>query len=327
MNEKNPVPPTGEVWPELSWEKWAQTCTTLHRWMQVIGKIRLKLAPMVNHWWQVPFYVTPRGLTTSSIPCGVHLFQVDFDFFSHRMKISTDEGGLGELELRPRTVANFYGEAMAALQSLGLEVEIWTTPVEVEDRTPFEQDNHHFAYDPVYAHRFMKALLQVDRLMKGFRSGFMGKVSPVHFFWGAFDHAVTRFSGRGAPDHPGVPNVARFVMVEAYSHEVSSCGFWPGAGLGMPAFYSYAYPEPPGFKEFPVQPSEAYYHEGLGEFLLPYEAVRAAPSPDEKLLRFFQSTYEAAAHLSRWDRAALERGAGKTRPGAKVDVAFPPGPD
>jgi hypothetical protein len=244
------------------------------------------------------------------------------------MNILTNTGEERALVLDPRTVADFYRETITALGSLGIEVSIWTTPVEVEDRTPFELDTSHAAYDPDSVRRFWKALLQVDRVMKRFRSEFIGKSSPVHFFWGAFDHAVTRFSGRMAPEHPGVPNVARFVMVEAYSHEVSSCGFWPGAGIGMPAFYAYAYPEPEGFKEYEVRPEEAFYYEELREFVLPYDQVRTAHSPDEKLLSFFQSTYEAAADLGNWDRSALERPIPRERPAEESDaVAFPPGPE
>lgn len=315
-----------DVWPDLPWETWQETCTSLHRWTQIVGKIRLKLAPLVNHWWQVPLYVTPRGLTTSAIPYSSRIFQVDFDFLSHQMNILMDDGETRSLNLTSRSVADFYEETMQALKSLGVEVKIWTTPVEVEDRTPFERDFRRAPYDPEYVGRFWKALVQIDRVMKQFRSLFIGKVSPVHFFWGAFDHAVTRFSGRRAPEHPGVPNVARFVMVEAYSHEVSSCGFWPGAGLGMPAFYAYAYPEPHEFRSYGVEPSEAYYHDGLREFILPYEAVRKAASPDEKLLSFFQSTYEAAAELGHWNRLELERDYRRAAPGEEVMVSFPPGP-
>jgi hypothetical protein len=298
---------SGEVWPSLPWEAWQETCTTLHRWSQIIGKIRLKLAPMVNHWWQVPLYVTPRGLTTSPMPYEARIFQIDVNFLRHRLEIITDKGDTGFIELKGLSVADFYTMTMEALRSLGIEVRIWTTPVEVADQTPFEHDTKHAAYDPEFAQRFWRALVQVDRVFKKFRAQFIGKVSPVHFFWGAFDHAVTRFSGRRAPDHPGVPSVGRLVMLEAYSHEVSSCGFWPGAGLGMPAFYAYAYPEPEGFKEYPVRPQEAYYHKELEEFILPYDVVRTSPTPDETLLAFLESTYEAAAELGKWDRASLER--------------------
>lgn len=296
-----------ELWPSLPWEEWQDTCLTLHMWTQVIGKIRLALAPMFNHWWQVPLYLTPRGLTTSPMPYNSRFFQIDFDLLAHELKIETDWGVKFVFSLPGLSVAAFYDQTLAALASLGIEVKIWTTPVEVPERIPFERDEHHVSYNPNYVRRFFQVLIQSDRVFKDFRSRFLGKASPVHFFWGAFDLAVTRFSGRRAPDHPGVINVAKYVMVEAYSHEVSSCGFWPGAGLGEPAYYSYAYPEPEGFKEYPVWPPEAYYHPVFGEFVLPYEAVRTSLSPDETLLGFLQSTYEAAAKRARWDRESLER--------------------
>ena len=299
---------TKEVsWPQLPLEAWQDTCSTLHLWSQIIGKIRLAFTPLVNHWWQVPFYMTSRGWTTSPIPYKENIFQIDFDFIDHQIQITTDRGDFRSLELKPRSVSDFYKETMEILYSLGIEVHLWTTPVELPERIPFEQDSTHSSYDPEYAQRHWRVLVQVDRVLKEFRSRYLGKVSPVHFFWGAFDLAVTRFSGRRAPDHPGVPNVARSVMLEAYSHEVSSCGFWPGPGLGEPAFYAYAYPEPAGFSEIPVQPQEAYYNKDWGEFILPYEAVRTAASPDGMLLAFLQSTYEGAANLGKWDRALLER--------------------
>jgi len=296
-----------ELWPALPLEAWQDTCVTLHMWSQIIGKIRLGLAPMVNHWWQVPLYVTSRGLTTSPMPYGSRIFQIDFDFIDHKLYIKSDNGDSREVELKSRSVADFYKETMESLDSMGISVSIWTKPVEVEERILFEEDHRHSSYDPEYAQRFWRALVQAERVLQVFRSRFIGKVSPVHFFWGAFDLAVTRFSGRRAPDHPGVPNCARFVMVEAYSHEVCSCGFWPGPGLGEPAFYAYAYPEPEGFKDYGIMPEEAYYNADWGEFILPYEAVRKAASPVDKLLAFLQSTYEAAADLAHWDRASLER--------------------
>jgi len=301
-----------DVWPNLPLEAWRETYATLHMWTQIVGKIRLALAPMVCHWWEVALYVTPRGLTTSPIPYGTRVFQIDFDFLDHKLVIQTAEGETRALALAPRSVADFYHETMAALRSLRIEVNIWTTPVEVEDRTPFEQDHHHAAYDPEYAQRCWRLLLQANRVLTDFRSRFTGKVSPVHFFWGAFDLAVTRFSGRPAPTHSGAPNLAKFVAREAYSHEVSSCGFWPGAGLGMPAFYAYAYPEPQGFKDALIEPKGAFYHAELREFLLPYDVIRTATSPDAALSAFAQSTYEAAATLGRWDRLALERSAENT---------------
>jgi hypothetical protein len=295
-------------WPALPLTEWKDTYSTLHMWTQIVGKIRLALTPLVNHWWNVPLYVAPRGLSTSAIPYNDRFFQITFDFISHLLLIETTDGSTKTIALRSRSVAEFYQEMMAALNSLGMPVTIWTTPVEVADRTPFEKDQKHSTYDPEYAQRVWRILAQTSRVLTEFRSRFIGKVSPVHFFWGAFDLAVTRFSGRTAPSHPGVPNCGLFVMVEAYSHEVSSCGFWPGGGLiDEPAFYAYAYPEPQGFKEYPIQPPEAFYHREISEFLLPYDVVRSAKSPDEVLLSFLQSTYEAEAMCAKWDRAGLER--------------------
>ena len=296
-----------EPWPSIPWDAWQDTCRTLHRLTQIAGKIRLELSPMINHWWQVPLYVDSRGLTTSPIPYEAGIFDIHFDFLSSELRIATSGGAVRTIGLRPRTVAAYYREIMDALESLGIAVAIWTTPVEVDDRTPFENDTAHAAYDAEQVRRFWKALVQADRVIKGFQSGFLGKISPVHFFWGSFDLAATRFSGRRAPTHPGAPGVGRFVTVEAYSHEVSSCGFFPGSGLGTPAFYSYAYPEPEGYREYPVQPKEAYYHGNFREFILPYDAIRTAASPDETLLSFLRSTYEAAADLAKWDRKSLER--------------------
>jgi hypothetical protein len=294
-------------WPALPIAEWQDTCSTLHMWTQVVGKVRLALSPLVNHWWQVPLYVTARGLTTSPIPYGTRLFQIDFDFLSHEMRIQSTDGGERVLLLAPRSVAEFYAETMAALKSLGIEVAIWATPVEVPNPIPFEEDHQHASYDPEYAQRFWKILVQSHRLMSVFRSRFTGKVSPVHFFWGSFDMAVTRFSGRPAPAHPGAPNVADIVTQEAYSHEVSSCGFWPGGGGVEPVFYAYAYPEPPGFGGYKVQPAEAFYSQDFKEFLLPYEAVRTSSNPDDMLTAFMQTTYEAAAELGHWDRKNCER--------------------
>ncbi len=296
-----------EIWPGIPLEAWRDTHDTLHRWLQIIGKIRLRLTPLVNHWWNVPLYVTARGLTTSPIPYADQIFQIDFDFIDHEMRIVAESGDARSVKLKPQSVADFYHATMDALNSLGIEVHIWTTPVEVPDQTPFEQDTRHGQYDPEHVHSFWLALVQAERLMEKFRSRFIGKDSPVHFFWGGLDMAVTRFSGRRAPEHPGFQYVGRSVMLEAYSHEVSSCGFWPGTNLGEPAFYAYAYPEPAGFKEYPVEPKGASYNPDLGEFVLPYEKVRKSDSPDELVLSFFQSTYEAAANLSKWDRASLER--------------------
>jgi Family of unknown function (DUF5996) len=303
---------SNDAWPSLPLAEWRDTYATLHRWSQVVGKIRLAQAPLINHWWQVPFYVTCRGLTTSPMPYGARMFQIDFDFVDHRLVIQTSDGAIDGLPLQPRTVADFHSEVMRRLRALGLEVPIWTMPVEIAHPVPFERDFEHGAYDAEYANRFWRILVQADRIFTAFRANFLGKVSPVHFFWGSFDLAVTRFSGRSAPPHPGVPNVADRVTREAYSHEVSSCGFWPGgAGMEQPIFYSYAYPRPRGFADWPVRPqSAAYYADALGEFVLPHDAVRQASAPDRMLLDFLQSTYEAAAGLAHWDRAGLERAAG-----------------
>jgi hypothetical protein len=312
----NRTPPRSSSadWPSLPLAEWDATRATLHLWTQVVGKIRLAQAPLINHWWQVPLYVTARGLTTSAIPWGARAFQIEFDFTDHQLRIETSEGGREQIALRPCSVADFYREVMGRLRRLGIELRIWTMPVELEDPVPFERDEAHASYDRAQAHRFWQALVQIDRVLTLFRARFLGKVSPVHFFWGSFDMAVTRFSGRRAPTHPGAPNIADFVTREAYSHECSSCGFWPGGpGMPEPAFYAYAYPAPEGFGSAPVRPAAAYFHQGLSEFILPYEAVRQAADPDTELMAFLQSTYEAAADLGRWDRAALERPAAEPR--------------
>lgn len=295
-----------EAWAPLPLEAWQDTYTTLHLWTQVIGKIRLVQTPWINHSWHVPLYLTARGLTTSPVAYKNQIFQLDFDFIDHQLLIQTSEGRFRTLPLRPQTVAAFYQAVMENLKALDLPLTINTTPNEIPDAIPFKQDHTHAVYDPEYANRCWRVLLQTDRVFKAFRSRFKGKSSPVHFFWGSFDLAVTRFSGRPAPEHPGgVPNLPDAVAREAYSQEVSSCGFWPGAGLSYPAFYSYAYPQPEGFHNASVQPEAAFYSSELGEFVLPYEAVRTASSPDEVLLEFLQSTYEAAANLGNWDQAAL----------------------
>jgi hypothetical protein len=298
-----------EDWPDLPLGAWADTCATLHLWTQVVGKIRLAHAPMMNHWWQVPLYVTCRGLTTSPIPYGPRSFQLDFDFRDHHLILQTSDGATEKIPLAPRSVADFYTEVMGRLRGLGLETRIWTMPVEIPDAVPFDQDREHASYDPDYAQRFWRILVQADRLCTLFRSRFLGKASPVHFFWGSFDLAVTRFSGRPAPPlTSNSPRLGAWVMQEAYSHEVSSCGFWPGnGGFGQAAFYSYAYPEPPGFAAAAIRPDAAFYGEDLGQFLLPCDAVRRAPSPDDSLMQFLESSYAAAADLAHWDRTALER--------------------
>jgi hypothetical protein len=293
-------------WPALRVDDWTATRETLHRWMQIVGKVRLAQAPMVNHWWQVTLYVTPRGLTTSSMAAGHRTFEIEFDFCAHRLHITVQGGEQREIALEPKTVAAFYAEVMDALASLGLDIPIWPVPVEIEHAVPFAEDTEHASYDLVAAELFWRQLVQADRVMAMFRARFGGKVSPVHFFWGAMDLAVTRFSGRTAPRHPGgAPNCGDWVMVEGYSHELASCGFWPGGGEEG-AFYAYAYPEPDGYDAAPATPEAAFYSVENRQFLLPYEAVRTAADPDATLLGFLQTTYEAAADLGRWDRAALE---------------------
>ncbi|MEP0856306.1 DUF5996 family protein [Trichocoleus sp. DQ-U1] len=295
------------VWLPLSLSAWQDTYQTLHLWTQIIGKIPLALAPKINHWWHSTLYVTTPGLTTGSIPNGTRSFQITFDFLAHQLKIETSEGTTKSLALAPRSVADFYQEVMNTLKDLGIEVQIWTMPQEIADAIPFEQDHQHHAYNPESAQRFWQILVQANRIMTVFRSHYIGKCSPVHFFWGSFDLAVTRFSGRRAPEHPGgVPNMADWVTREAYSHEVSSCGFWFGGGSTEALFYAYAYPTPRGFKDYPIQPQSAFYSPELQEFVLPYEAVRQADDPDTAVLQFLQSTYEAGANLGDWERAALE---------------------
>jgi hypothetical protein len=297
-----------DVWPELPYAAWRDTYATLHLWTQIVGKIRLVQTSWLNHSWHVTLYVTPRGLTTSPISYGDRTFELQFDFLRHVLIISTDDGNVREVGLYPRTVADFQAAVMQALSELGIEVRIHEMPNEILDAVPFTEDRVHGAYDPVFATRHWRVLVQVDRVFKAFRSSFIGKASPVHFFWGSFDLAVTRFSGRPAPLHPGgVPNLPDAVAREAYSHEVSSAGFWPGTPpIDYPAFYSYAYPEAPGFASAAVYPAEAFYSEDLHEFILPYDAVRTARDPDRVLLAFLMSTYEAAANAADWDRQALE---------------------
>ena len=269
-----------EAWPALPFAAWSDTCATVHMWTQIAGKIRLKLAPWINHSWGSALYVTTRGLTTSPIPHETDTFAIDFDFVAHRLRITTSHGDERSFALEPMSVADFYRATMQTLAELGIDVAILARPVEVEPAIPFAEDQRHTSYDPAAVRRFWLALVQVSHVFTEFRSRFLGKASPVHFFWGAFDLAVTRFSGRPAPPHPGgAPNCADWVMREAYSHEVSSAGFWPGAGLGQAAFYSYAYPEPPGYSRYAIEPDGAYYHQDLREFVLPYERVRRADRP------------------------------------------------
>jgi hypothetical protein len=296
-----------DEWPELRVDDWRDTRDTLHMWTQIAGKVRMALTPAVNHWWHVPLYVSARGLTTSLIPYGGRSFEMVFDFCAQQMYIDTADPDRRSVALEPKTVADFYAETMAALDSLDIQVKIFARPVEVVESIPFAEDVVHHAYDGDAALRFWRILVHSDRVLSEFRGRFLGKASPVHVFWGGLDMAVTRFSGRTAPLHPGgAPNVANWVMQEGYSHELSSAGYFPDGGAEG-AFYAYAYPEPEGFGDYPVRPAEARYDRSLGEFLLPYEAVRTAPDPDGALLDFLQTTYEAAADLGHWDRAALER--------------------
>ena len=299
---------TPERWPELPYAAWADTAATLQLWTQVAGKIRLTRTPWLNHSWHVTLYVTARGLTTSAIPDGARSFQIDFDFIDHALRISTSDGTARQFALAGKSVAGFYTAIMADLAELGIDIAINETPNELPDPIRFSQDSRHASYDPDAVRRFFQILRNAERVFEQFRTGFLGKASPVHFFWGSFDLAVTRFSGRRAPRHPGgVPHLPDEVAWEAYSHEVSSAGFWPGSGaIDYPAFYCYAYPEPAGFRTAPVRPDAAFFSEALGEFILPYDAVRTAAQPDQALLDFLQSTYEAAANSAKWDRNALE---------------------
>jgi hypothetical protein len=293
-----------ECWPALPLSSWKDTCATLHMWTQIVGKVRLRLTPLVNHWWNVPLYVTARGLTTSPIPYGDRAFELRFDFKRHDLVLETSDGQLKALPLKPRSVAEFYQEFMELLRSAGIEVKIWRMPAEVPDPIAFDQDRVHASYDPKAVEKFWRILLSVDTVFKQFRARFIAKCSPVHFFWGSFDLAVTRFSGRRAAERPGADSITR----EAYSHEVSSVGFWPGSGnVQDAAFYSYAAPEPPGFKDERVRPDPAFYDRQVGEFLLMYDDVRRAESPTASLLEFCQGTYGAAATLGNWDRGVLER--------------------
>jgi hypothetical protein len=295
-----------DTWPALPQAEWSDTCSTLQLWMQIVGKIRLALTPPINHSWNVTLYPTVRGLTTSPMACGSRMLQIDFDFLDHVLRINTNHGMWHTIALRPMSVAVFYRLVMDGLENVATPARIWPKPVEVASPIPFEQDEVHASYDPKYAQRFWQVLLQSTRVLTLFRSRFVGKVSPVHLFWGALDLACTRFSGRTAPEHKSMAGLPDRVTRDAYSHEVSSCGFWPGAP-GMEAmFYSYAYPEPPGYAEYPIAPNTAAYSKDFGEFVLPYEAMRTSADPDRALLEFLQSTYEAAANLGKWDRGALE---------------------
>ena len=304
MPPEHPGSDLQESWPPLPLASWQDTRDTLHMWTQIVGKVRLALTPRVNHWWNVPFYLSSRGLTTSPIPYDDRAFEVEFDFIDHKLHIRLTNGASKHLPLRPQSVADFYQEFMAALQGCGIDVHIWTMPAEVPDPIAFDVDHTHASYDPEYAHRFWRILLSADKVFQEFRARFIGKSSPVHFFWGSFDLAVTRFSGRRAPERQGADSITR----EAYSHEVISGGLWPGGGeVKDAAFYAYAAPEPAGFAQSKVSPQAAFYHPNLKEFLLMYDDVRTAQSPEQTLLEFLESTYDAGANLAKWDRQALER--------------------
>lgn len=299
------------AWPRLPLEEWESTYATLHRWMQIVGKTRMALTPMQNHWWNAPLYLSARGLTTSPIPYDDREFEVEFDFIDHLLAVRTSDGERRGIPLEPHSVADFYRRYMALLTAVDIDVEIWPFPSEIPDTTPFTEDEAHASYDPDAAYRCWRILAQTDRALKEFRGRFLGKSSPSHVWWGAFDISCTRFSGRTAPRHPGgIPNLPDSITVEAYSHECISAGWWPGSvggPIAEPAFYAYSYPVPPGCDAAPVKPEAAYYHPQMGEWILPYESVRTSADPHATLLEFFQSTYEAAADLAKWDRKALER--------------------
>jgi hypothetical protein len=302
--KEGPVDDQG-IWPSLPLADWQDTHDTLHMWTQIVGKTRLALAPKQNHWWHVPLYVSSRGLTTTPIPYGSRTFEVEFDFIDHRLVVETSEGTIREIALRAQAVADFYREYTDVLAGLGIVVNLWPVPVEIDHPIPFLEDRRHASYDSAHAHRFFRMLLQADRITKRFQGRFLGKTSPVHFFWGGFDLALTRFSGRRAPEHK---DTEWWVLREANSHEEISFGFWPGSGtVAEPAFYAYTRPEPPGFASTAIRPAAASYSRELGDFILPYEMVRSASSPDEMVLDFYQSAYSAGAGLARWDRAALDR--------------------
>jgi hypothetical protein len=299
----------GSLWPDLPFAAWSETCDTLQLWTQIIGKVRIALTPLVNHWWNATFLVTARGLVAPAMPCPGGTFDIVFDFADHRLVIQTSDCRRESFALEPMSVAEFYAQVMERLRRLGIDVHIWTMPSEIENAVPFERDHAHAQYDPAFVRKFSRALVQANRVLNEFRARFIGKASPAHFFWGSFDLAATRFSGRTAPPPQSVtPNVASWVMAEAYSHEVSSCGFWPGnGGYGRAAFYVYAYPEPADYGKTRLRTAEAFYDERLGQFILPYDAVIRSRDPDALLLGFLQETYEAAADLGQWDRKALER--------------------
>jgi hypothetical protein len=298
------TPAKTHIWPELPWKEWEDTAATLHMWTQIVGKTRLALTPLLNHWWNVPLYVSARGLTTSAMPYGEEMLEIEFDFVSHELTFRLSSGTVHAVPLRPQSVASFYAEFQDCLEAIRVSVKIHPVPVEISDPIPFGKDEQHHSYDREYAHRFWQSLSSADHIFRQFSSRFIGKMSPVHFFWGSFDLAVSRFSGRRAPERAGADLITR----EAYSHEVISAGFWPGnGGFGMPAFYCYTSPAPAGLELEKVKPATAYYDKTLGEFILKYDDMRAAASPEAALMEFLQSTYEAGANLAKWDRASLER--------------------
>lgn len=307
------MPMSSERWPALPLGEWTDTRETLHRWVQIVGKTRLTLTPLINHWWNSTLYVSPRGLTTSTIHAGAIGFEVEFDFVEQGLEIRSSQAKTVRLALRPQTVASFYKDYLEALRGIGIDLHISAIPNEVEDATPFAKDERHCAYEPDYANRFWRILLETDRIFTAFRARFLGKASPSHFFWGAMDLAITRFSGRPGPRFSGTlpPHCPDYVQLEGYSHELTSAGFWPGTPgmLEEPAYYAYAYPAPKGYAGAKVKPAAAFFDKTMGEFFLPYEAVRTSKSPDDTILDFLQSTYEAGATLANWDRAALERAA------------------
>jgi hypothetical protein len=301
------IPDVSNIFPKLPYEAWKDTCETVQRWMQIVGKIKLALMPMQNHWWQVSLYVNANGITTSSIPYRKNLFEIIFNFINHELVILVNNGKKVSFRLYPRSVSDFYHELMNQLSLVGITVNIWTTPVEIDDRIPFEEDTKHASYEAEYVHRFWITLVQVDRLLKEFRAKFSGKTSPVNFFWGSFDLALSVYSGKPAPEYKGmVQNVSSYVMKESMSMEEFACGFWPGAGLGEPAFYAYAYPEPQGFREYKIKPEGAYFNNNMGEFILPYDIVRTSPDPDQAINEFLWSAYDYAAISGKWDREAIE---------------------
>jgi hypothetical protein len=306
----------GDSWPDLPWRDWEATVSTLHLWLQIVGKVRLTLAPPLNHWWHITLFVTSRGLTTSAIPYGPREFQVDLDFVEHRLLVTDSGGGALAMPLVAESVARFYREFMAGLRGLGIDVHISTKPVEIDDAVPFDVDERHASYEPSHARSLWRGLVQADRVMKAFQSGFVGKASPVHLFWGSFDLATSRYSGRPAPLHTaeGIANTPDWVMEEAYSREESAMGWWPRSDPPGPSFYAYTYPEPPGYRSAQVRPAEAFFDQELGEFILPYDAVRGLADPDGAVLEFFESTYAAGADLAGWDRPTLEPAVRPARP-------------